>query len=558
MEKPIIRRINFVELNARINTLGSLGPLFPKYGSLLLASRMNELGYQVRYFLEGISTLDFDELTDADCLCLSVFAPALNKVRAFARRVRQERPGLPVILGGPQVCFFPEALLDCCTCAVRCEGDEVLPRLIECLSSGEDFRKLPGISFRDNGQVVHNPEGAPPEIPATIPDITLIEGYERAAPRIMGRRAIINTLQTTRGCRFRCKFCPTHKLFQGTYRSRAIDDVVADIRKRLPYNEQFFVVDNDFCSDRRKTKALLQRLIEENLGARFIIIERHEIGRDQEMLELLAGAGVKVVIVGVESLSDKSLQAFNKRQTGAQVLQSIRNIQAKGMHVLSTFVLGYDEDTPAGAEGLIEFVKGNRLLLNLFILHDPEHDETQELLIPLQRRFMTYYGSSDPDNLDFWDYMTGSFVTYFPKRMKPSTLQRLLFHVNDRAYSHGSILRDMFSPDLFRSFFGVYFGYGMKRINRNLSRYARRHYLDYLKRIEEGLYNEKEELSEEKLAELTGLPAPPAVADYEDRPFYRLHITLALLPAFLRFALAKRRRANPVPLAGATADLRSA
>jgi len=48
------------------------------------------------------------------------------------------------------------------------------------------------------------------------------------------------------------------------------------------------------------------------------------------------------------------------------------------------------------------------------------------------------------------------------------------------------------------------------------------------------------------------------VADYEDRPFYNLHIRLALLPAFLRFALAKRRRANPVPLPGVAADLRSA
>ncbi|MBN1614213.1 MAG: B12-binding domain-containing radical SAM protein [Deltaproteobacteria bacterium] len=539
MKKTIIRSINFIEFNARINTLGSLGPLFPKYGSLLLASRMRDLGYPVRYFLEGISSMDFDTLTDADCLCLSVFAPALNKVRALARRARQEKPSIPVILGGPQVCFFPDTVLDCCTCAVRCEGDEVLPRLVECLNGGGDFRELPGISFRDNGKVVHTPEGPPPEIPATIPDITLIEGYERAAPRIMGRSVIINTLQTTRGCRFRCKFCPTHKLFQGTYRSRSIDDVVADIRKRLPYDEQFFVVDNDFCSDRRKSKALLQRLVEENLGARFIIFERHEIGRDEEMLKLLARAGVKVVIVGVESLSDKSLEAFNKKQTAEEVLKSIRNIQAQGMRVLSTFVLGYDEDTPAEAERLIGFVRDNRLVLNLFILHDLEHDETKDLLIPLRRRFMTYYGNADPDNMNFWDYMTGSFVTYFPKRMKPSTLQRLLFHINDRAYSHGSILKDAFSPNLFRSFFGVSFGYRMKRINRNLSRYAEKHYLDYLKRIEEGLYDEKEELIEEKLSDLAELPAPPAVVDYEERPFYDLHTRLALLPAFLRFTLAK-------------------
>jgi pyruvate-formate lyase-activating enzyme len=461
-------------------------------------------------------------------------------------------------MGGPQICFFPETLLDCCTYAVRSEGDEVLPRLIECLDSDGDVRDIPGISFLHDGHVVHTPDGAPPEIPATAPDITLIEGFERATKRFMGRRAIINTLQTTRGCRFRCKFCPTHKLFQGVYRNRDIDSIIADIKKRLPYSERFFVVDNDFCSDRKRSKALLQKIIEEILGVRFIIFERHEIGRDREMLELLRQAGVKVIIVGVESLLDESLKAFNKRQTHAEVLKSIRNIMDCGMHVLSTFVLGYDQDTPESAEEMIEFVTTNRLILNLFILHDLEHDASKELLIPLNRRFMTHYAKAAPDNLDFWDYMTGSFVTYFPKRMKPSTLQRLIFDVNDRAYSHGNILRDMFSRDLFRSFFGVAFGYRMKRINRNLRRYAEKGYIDYLERIEAGLYDDREELIEKKLASLTGLPLPPPVEGFVDAPFYRIHATMALIPALVRFALLKWHQRRLTPRAKASVAIRSA
>ncbi|MBU0993900.1 MAG: hypothetical protein KJ737_15505 [Proteobacteria bacterium] len=79
---------------------------------------------------------------------------------------------------------------------------------------------------------------------------------------------------------------------------------------------------------------------------------------------------------------------------------------------------------------------------------------------------MTHYTNTDPGNLNFWDYMTGSFVTYFPKRMKPSTLQRLIFDINERVFSHANILRDIFSPNLFRSFFGIFFGYTMKRINQ--------------------------------------------------------------------------------------------
>lgn len=539
MKNSKIKRIHFIEFNAKINTLGSLSPLFNKYGSLLLASLMRDRGYQVRYFLESVSTMDFDLVTDADLLCLPVFAPALNKVRDFAEKVLQQKPGLPIIMGGPQVCFFPETVMDRCTYAVRSEGDEVLPRLVECLKNGGDAGNIPGISFLLNGQVVHTQDGAPPQIPATIPDVTLIEGFDRVKPRVPGGNAIINTLQTTRGCKFRCKFCPTNKLFQGVYRSRDIDSVMADIKKRLPYNTRFFVVDNDFCSDRKHTKALLQRLIAENLGVQFIIFERHEIGRDKEMLDLLYRAGVKVIIVGVESLIDKSLQAFDKRQTNEDVLQSIQNIMESGMNVLSTFVIGYDEDTPKSSERLIEFITRNRLILNLFILHDLEQDESRGLLIPLNRRFMTYYAKAYPENFNYWDYMTGSFVTYFPKRMKPSTLQKLIFHVNDRAYSHTNILRDVFNKDLFRSFFGVTLGYGMKRINRNLKLYAEKSYMGYLRQIEDGLYDAKEELMEDKLPILSGLPLPPPVEGYAEIPFYRIHTITALIPALARLALLR-------------------
>jgi radical SAM superfamily enzyme YgiQ (UPF0313 family) len=542
MEPSRIKKIHFIEFNAKINTLGSLGPLFPKYGSLLLASLMRDRGYQVRYFLDNVSIMDFDMLTDADVLCLSVFAPALNKVREFVGRVMANKPDLPIILGGPQVCFFPETVIDRCTYAVRSEGDEILPHLLECLSSGGDPDDIPGISFMRNGEIVHNPETQPPKIPSTIPDITLIEGFDRVKPKVFGLKTIINTLQTTRGCRFRCKFCPTEKLFQGIYRSRDIDSIIADIKKRIVYNERFFVVDNDFCSDRKQTKTLLNRIIDEKLRIQLTIFERHEIGRDHEMLDLLHQAGVKVIIVGVESLQDKSLSAFDKRQTHEEVLKSIGNIQEHGMNVLSTFVLGYDEDTKESAMQLVDFIQTNRLLLNLFILHDLEQDESKKLLIPLNRRFMTHYAKTHHGSLDYWDYMTGSFVSYFPKRMKPSTLQQLIFDINDRTFSHRNILRDMFSRDLYRAFFGVTFGYGMKRINSNLRQYAQKGYIDYLKKIETGLYDEKEQLIEEKLTSLSGIPLPPPVSGYLEKPFYQIPITLALIPSLARLTFVRWRQ----------------
>lgn len=540
-----IKKVNFIEYNAKVNTLGSLNQMFPKYGTTVLSSLLRDRGYDVKVYLEGVSTMDFEKMTDCDLLCYPVFAPAVNKVRESAQRVMKEKPQIPIIMGGPQVCYFPESVVDCCDLAVRCEGDEVLPDIITCINDGGNPYTINGISYIKDGNIIHNPEPKPPAIPPTVPDLRLIDGFERASRGLIKKRRIINTLQTTRGCKFRCKFCPTQKLFQGVYRNRDIDSVIQDIRQRKKINQIFFVVDNDFCSDKKKTRELLNRIIEEDLGVRFTIFERHEIGRDDEMLDLFRRAGIGTIIVGVESLTDHSLDVYNKKQTREEVVKSIRNIQKHGIHVLSTFVLGCDEDTTASAKEMIEFINANKLTLNLFIMQDLEEDESKGLMIPLNRRFLTYWRRDHPGNTDFFDYGTGSFVIYFPKRMKPSTLQKTVLDIYDRIYSHGNILRNIFSKNVARSIMGISLGYGIKSMNDNIRSIMDKYkYMEFLEKIEEGLYDENEILIEERLDSLNSkkFPLPTPMKEEAAGEGYTFIRGLAMIPGLARIALLLLRK----------------
>lgn len=535
-----IKKVNFIEFNAKINTLGSLNPVFPKYGTTVLSSLLRDRGYDVRVYLEGVSDMDFEKMTDCDLVCFPVFAPATNKVRACAGRIMRERPGIPIIMGGPQVCYFPGSIADCCDFAVRCEGDEILPEIINSLNEGGEPYRIDGITFMKDGKILHNREARPPVIPPTIPDLSLIVGYESATRGLVTRKRITNTLQTTRGCRYHCKFCPTMKLFQGVYRNRDIESVIQDIKKRKKISPIFFVVDNDFCSDKKKTRELLNRIIEEDLESRFTVFERHEIGRDGEMLDLFRRAGVGAIIVGVESLSDNSLDVYNKKQTREQVMSAIRNIQLHGIHVLATFILGCDDDTPARAQEMIDFVISKKLSLNLFIMHDLEWEESENMLIPLNRRFQTYLERDHPGNTNFWDYATGSFVTYFPKRMKPSTLQKTVLNVYDQVYTHRYILRNIFARNRVQAIFGVELGYGIRSMNRSIRRVIEKYkFIEYLERIEEGLYDENEVLIEEKLADFSQKKFPPLTPlnEVPEGESYFILRGLAILPGLIRFAL---------------------
>ncbi|HEY3281553.1 MAG TPA: radical SAM protein [Armatimonadota bacterium] len=540
-----IHRVHFVELNAKVNTL-AVSPIFPKYGTPLLAAILRERGYEARIFLEGVSNLALDRIADCDAVCFPVFAPALTKVRALAQRLRAEHPGLPIIMGGPQVALFPETVLDVCDYAVRCEGDEVLPELLERLSTGEGLDSVRGVSYPGMGGIpVHCPDRIPPAVPATGPDLTLIEGFAEAA-RGARRHGIVNTLQTSRGCHFHCKFCPTSRLFGGSYRTRDVDSVIQDIRARLRYNRVFFVVDNSFLGDHAHAKELLLRLAREDLGAYFIVFERHQVGLDEEMLGLMKRAGVVCIIVGIESLADESLSSYDKRQTSEAVTRSVESILRHDLHVIGTFVLGSDSDTPASAESILRFVEATDISLNLFVVHDLEMDESKGLLIPLNRRFQTYYSRTAPDDLSPWDYLTGSFVSHFPKRMRPSTLQESTLRIYEQVFSHRRIARRTLASNLFEATFGVYHGYGVKRLTESIRAVVDGGYLDHLRRIEDGLYDGDEVLRDDRLAGLETLPLPPPLAEQANNHRYEPLIALMAAPGLLRSQLAMasyRRRA---------------
>jgi len=389
--------------------------------------------------------------------------------------------------------------------------------------------------------VVSTPEREPPAIPSTVPDMTLIDGFDALAGRIDRYRTIQNTLQTSRGCSYRCRFCPTPRLFGGQFRNRDADSIVEEIRVKQRYGDLFFVVDNNFFGDRARAVALLRRLVAEDLDALLIVFARQEIGQDRELLELMRRAGVKCLIVGVESLVDDNLAAFDKQQRSRDVIRSIDTIKRSGIHVIATFAFGYDGDTLERARELVRFVRGRNLALNVFILHDTEDDPQRKLLIPLERRFATYYQRTDPQDTSYMDYTTGSFVTYFPRQMKPSTLQRCFLQIYRELYTDGYILRSVLEKSAFESVFGIAHGYGIRRLNEAIERVAKRQYMDHLLQVEQGLYDEREQLQEDRLARLERLPQPPPLEEQVDVETYNLLGEIAALPGVVRLLGHKLR-----------------
>lgn len=227
-------------------------PVFP-LGLSFLAGPLQAAGHRVRVidlcFAENPESLISETLAAAppDAVLISIrnidnvtypgFRSYLDGVKGVVDLCRN---AAPVILGGSGFSLMPLQLLEHLggEYGVVGEGEELLPRLLECIARGESPAGLPGVVVRGSDSLV---SPLPVEIIGT-PERSLFQ-VER-----YNRQGGMANIQTKRGCPFSCIYC-TYPILEGTrIRLRAVDAIIDEIRELVDRygTEYLYFVDDIF------------------------------------------------------------------------------------------------------------------------------------------------------------------------------------------------------------------------------------------------------------------------------------------------------------------------
>ena len=318
----------FVERNKVIASLPSLG--------LLTLAGLTPASIDTTY-------LEVPELAEVpgvpgefDAVAISSFSAQIAEAYALADRYRAL--GTKVILGGLHVSAAPDEAVPHADAIVVGEGETVWPRLMADLESG---RKLDA--------VYDAREGSFDLSQSPMPRFELLdpERYNRL------------TVQTQRGCPFRCEFCAASMRISPTYKIKPVERVMAEIQQikaiwRRPFIE--FADDNTFVN-KAHGKHLMRALAEQDV--RWFTETDVSVADDLDLLETMKDAGCAQVLIGLESPSFSSLDGVEQRTNwkARQVdryMEAIRRIQDRGITVNGCFVLGLDG---AGVESFDEIWK---------------------------------------------------------------------------------------------------------------------------------------------------------------------------------------------------------
>jgi radical SAM superfamily enzyme YgiQ (UPF0313 family) len=436
-----IRKIAMVEPKAPGNHVFSIIHL-PRLGLPILGTVASRRGIDVRIFIEDLTPVDFEQIKEADLLCLSTITSTAPHAYHLADRARAM--GVKVLLGGPHVTFLPEEALGHADWVLRGEADHSFGRFLDMLEQKAQPEEVPGLSHIQEGQIVHNPlEQDPVDLNnVPIPDFSLLAGKR-------GKRFDngVIPIQTSRGCPHECNFCSVTPMFGRRMRFVDNEHVAEELNRRRGQGKHVFFYDDNFCGAPERTKSLLDHLLTHNT---FLPPWHAQVSvraaKDLEMLKLMRRSGCRIVFVGFESIDSNSLALYNKRQSIEDIRLAIRRFHEQGIWVHGMFVTGSD------AEGIETIRATGRFAI------EEDIDTVQFIMLTPLPGTPVFDSMNDQGRLltKDWSMYDGHHAVFKPAQMSPDELVSETMSAMSSVYSPGRILGLAARGKFRRSFFSAY------------------------------------------------------------------------------------------------------
>jgi len=342
--------------------------MFPPTGLEYIAASMKDLVGKVTFLdlryekayqdPKVLSKFIRDEI---DLLCINIgWESGFENVCDF---VSQLPPEVCTVVGGYKATEEVEVLFDRCSnidMIVRGEGEEIIKRIV----TGVPYKDIRGLSYRENGRVVHN------EI-HPLPDITRIPFPDRSLRRhdycvvrdgVRLSSHTFDTVLTTRGCPFECKFCTCSLNPLGqkrNYTERPVESVIEELK--MVTADVVLLSDDNFFTNPKRSEKLCDLIIENKIKKTFIAQSRIDVARHPGVLDKAEKAGFKALLIGIESPHDRILKQLQKGITQQQVRDAFAVLTQYDIFLHGYFIYGNIGETEEEMLYIPKFAKELKL-----------------------------------------------------------------------------------------------------------------------------------------------------------------------------------------------------
>ncbi len=291
---------------------------------LMVIAGLTPSDWEISIIDENLGVPDYSKLPRPDLVGITAFTSQADRAYAIAGDFR--RLGVPVVLGGIHATMRREEAKQNADAVVTGEAENVWAQVLED-AAHHRLKPLYEGGFADMA-------AAPPARHDLLAD-----GYA------------FGSIQTTRGCPLHCGFCSVTSFNGARFRKRPIDRVIDELG-RVP-EKRVLIVDDNLVGTKRedlgRAKDLFRAMIDAGLDKEWVAQTTINVANDDELLSLAARAGCKGLFIGFESPEPyglKELRGKNNLCRCHDLGEAVERIQAHGILVAGSFIIGLDGDGP--------------------------------------------------------------------------------------------------------------------------------------------------------------------------------------------------------------------
>jgi anaerobic magnesium-protoporphyrin IX monomethyl ester cyclase len=339
-------------------------PAFIPLGIGYLAAMLEKNDYSVNVIDAQALGLTYDEIENElrkqkpDIVGVTSTTLTYKSALRIFETAKKVNSDCLTLYGGCHATFWDEEALTECPqldIVVRGEGENTLVELVKKKEAGKDCSKVVGTTSRKKGKIIKNPDRPYienlDELPFPSRHLFPIERFRKYGK-------VIFPLTTSRGCVYWCDFCTAVRMFGRKYRMRSPKNVVDELEflYKKYGEEQYTFYDDAFTVNQTRVEEICDEIIRRKLPIKWDCETRVDMFT-KELLIKMKKAGCIALWLGVESGSQKTLDAMRKGITVEQTIRAFSWAREIGLLTVASVILGFPGETKETAWETIKLVE---------------------------------------------------------------------------------------------------------------------------------------------------------------------------------------------------------
>lgn len=328
------------------------GAIYPPLGLTSMATVMDKAGLPTDILDAWGMGMGLERFQDEllkrrpDVLGITAYTTTVLQSLAAARKAKDILPGITVVMGGPHPTIMPDEMMEQegIDYIIRGEGELSFLSLVRCLQSEDlSLENIPGLSWRENGVIRHNPASGFVEdinsLPLADREKLPMAIYRPASGAY--RRTPVTSMITSRGCPFNCTFC-SKAIFGSNVRFRTAEKVVEEakyLRDNFGIKEIYFA-DDCFTLDMARAEKICDLFLSNNLGLTWTCSTRVNLV-NPILLKKMKQAGCVSIGYGIETGDPEMAIKLRKGITFKQARDAIAWTRSAGIETRTSYIFGF-------------------------------------------------------------------------------------------------------------------------------------------------------------------------------------------------------------------------